>query len=212
MEQLFLCPPAATIADIPTQACPERFDQVIKFFFQLKQAVDDPPFSSTSIKLVATWTPFMSASDATKIQGTPLFANLVIPRGEIIKTGGGDNTTINGVPRLGGRANVAVTAELQDTEAVVRAAIRTYAAQSALMPGFTNLSAYFVNRFGEIICRKVGSNHFGIDIYNLYVGDPGTEGLGASNISNMSFDMIGGWADDVVVVKPTDFNPIELTN
>jgi hypothetical protein len=212
MEQLFLCPPDETIADIPSQDCPERFDQIIKFFFQKKQLAGDPPFTTSSILLAATWTPYIAASDETKIQGTPLFAAMTIPPSEILRTGGGTNETIGGVSKMGGRGNVLVPAQLQDVAAPVRTALRKYAALSSVNPGYTQLTGFFVNRFGDIICRKVGSNHFGIDIYGFYVGDPGTDGLGAPNISLMSFELLGGWADDVVMVRPTDFNPVELTN
>lgn len=206
--ELFSCPPAASIADIPEQTCPERFDQVVRLLLQRKQT--SASFTTTTGLVVATWTPLLTETDDTKIQGTPLFANAVIPRGELLKEGGNDNTTINGIPRLNGRGFVPVTLELQDVEAAVRTALRSYAADSALQPGFTNLSAYFVNRFGQIICKKDGTNLFGIDIYNFYVGDVGTDGLGKSNIANMSFDLAPGWSDDVVIIKPTDFNPMYL--
>lgn len=208
MEELFLCPPASEIADIPDQACPERFDQIVRLILQRKQAA--PLLTTTTGLLVANWTPLLTEEDDTKVQGTPLFGGATIPIGEIRKTGGGDNSTINGMPILGGRNFVTVPVQLQDVEAAVRKAIRTYAADSALQPGFTNLTAYLVNRFGQIICRKVDTALYGIDIYNLYVSDTGSEGLGAANVNTMSFDLAPGWSDDVVVIKPTDFNPMYL--
>lgn len=206
MEPLFSCPPPAFLADVPDQSCPERYDQIVRFFFQRKQS--SPSFSDTTIKTQATWTPLLSANDDTKIIGSPLVPNVVIPTGEIIKEGGNDNTTINGIPKLGGRSFVGVTAQLQDVEAAVRTALRALASESALQPGFTNLWFYMVNRYNQIIAGSDGS---GIEVYNVMVGDVGTEGLNKSNVANLSFDLAPGWSDNVAVFTPdAGFQPINL--
>jgi hypothetical protein len=208
MEQLFACPPSATLTTIPAHDCAERFDQIIRFLFQLKQ--DDAPFTATSVLLAATWAPFMAASDETKIVGTPIFGGLTIPKGGFIKTGGGDNSTPNGIPVLGGRQNVSLTPELKDIKKAVRAAVRALAQHSALAPGFTNLTFFPVNRYGQIIAAQEGTDVFGIDVYNVLLGDTGSEGLGAANANDMNMDLAAGWSDNVVMFKPTDFNPINL--
>jgi hypothetical protein len=206
MDPLFVCPPPASLATIPNQTCPERYDQIVKFFFQRKQAT--PSFTSATILIAATWTPLLTATDATKIVDSPLVPNVVIPAGEVLKEGGNDNTTINGIPRLAGRGFVGVTANLTDTEAAVRTAMRALASESALQPGFTNLWVYMVNRFGQIIAGSDGS---GIDVYNVMVGDVGTEGLNKNNTNNLSFDLAPGWSDNVKVFQPTaPFNPMNL--
>lgn len=205
MDALFTCPPPAALADIPAQDCPERFDQIVRLFFQRKQSV--PSFTEATILLEATWTPLLTAVDDTKVIKSPLIPNIVIPTGEIIKEGGNDNTTINGIPKLGGRSFVAVTAQLQDVEAAVRSALRALASESALQPGFTNLGFFMVNRFNQIIAKSDGDS---IDVYNVMVGDVGTEGLNKSNVANLSFDLAPGWSDDVAIFTPTDFQPINL--
>ena len=56
--------------------------------------------ASNGILTLAAWQAFMTASDNTKIVVTPLIgADPVIEAGEAIKNGGGDNSTLNGVPR-----------------------------------------------------------------------------------------------------------------
>jgi hypothetical protein len=206
MSSLFACPPPTALATVPTQACPERFDQIIRFFFQRKQAT--PSFTASTIKVAATWTPLLTAVDSTKIIGTPLIPNVVIPTGEIKKEGGDDNTTINGIPKLVGRGHVGVTAQLNDIQATVRAALRALASESALSPGFTNLWMYAINRSGQIIANSDGS---GIDVYNVYAGDVGSEGLNKANIANFAFDLAPGWSDNVAIFDPTaPFNPLNL--
>jgi hypothetical protein len=207
-EALFACPPPTALATIPAQTCPERFDQIVKFYFQRVQAT--PSFTTATILLQATWTPLLTAVDSTKVVKSPLVPNVVIPVGEVLKEGGNDNTTINGIPRLAGRGFVAVTANLQDAEAAVRTAIRALAAESALQPGYTNLWVYPVNRFGQILGVLNGSNVEGIKVYNLYVGDTGTEGLNKSNINNLTFDLEPGWSDNVKLYTPTAFNMLNL--
>lgn len=208
MDPLFNCPPPASLAAVPAQDCPERFDQIVRFAFQRIQ--DTPSFTETSIMLQATWTDLMAETDDTKLILSPLIPNVVIPPGEVLKEGGNDNTTINGIPKLAGRGFVPVTAQLQDTKAAVRAALRALVAESALIPGFTNLWAYGINRFGQVIYEKSSANCLGIKIYNLYVGDTGTEGLNKSNINNLTFDLEPGWSDATATIKPTAFNPLTL--
>lgn len=210
MDPLFTCPAPTALADIPAQSCPERYDQLIRMFLMRRQSA--ALFTTTTVKLAATWTPLFAETDSTKIVKTPLLSNVVIPPGEILKEGGNDNTTINGIPRLNGRGFAAVTIQLQDAEAAVRKALRALASESALQPGFTNLEAIFVNRFGQLIYRagSTPTDVFGIPLYNFVVGDVGTEGFGKSNIANMSFDLAPGWSDDVAMIGVTDFNPVTV--
>jgi hypothetical protein len=136
MNPLFTCPPPTALATIPTQACPERFDQIVRFFFQRKQSTAS--FTTTTIKTSATWTPLLAATDSTKVIGSPQIPNVVIPAGEIAKEGGNDNTTINGIPRLLGLNHVGVTANLLDANSAVRAALRGLASESAVAPGWSD--------------------------------------------------------------------------
>jgi hypothetical protein len=207
MNPLFVCPPPASLEEIPAQECPVRFDQIVKFFFQRKQTA--PSFTTTTLLAQATWTPLLAASDDTKVIKSPLVPNVVIPPGEVLKEGGNDNTTINGIPRLNGMGFVAVTAQLQDAEAAVAEAIRALASESAILAGYTNLWMYMVNRFGQIITAVDGSNCPGIEVYNVCAGDTGTEGLNKSNINNLTFDLAPGWSRNVQMFTPS-FNILAL--
>src|SRR5574343_64346 len=175
MSTLFSCPPPATLTSIPSQACPVRMDQIVRLAFQRKQATAS--FTETSILLQATWTPLLTATDATKVVLSPLIPGMVIPPSEILENGGNDNSTINGIPELRGIGFAKVTAQLQSERADIRAALRKLAAESALTPGFTNLWAYFINKDGQVIGAKNGTNVEGFPVYNVAVGDPGTEGF-----------------------------------
>lgn len=206
MDPLFVCPPSAALTTIPAQLCPENWGQIQRLAFQRKQAV--PSFTATTIKAIATWTPLLTATDATKVVITPFIAGIVIPTGEILKEGGNDNTTINGIPRLTGLGHVAVTAKPQSLSAAVRAALQTLASESAVSPGFTNLWVYYINQYNQIIANDDGS---GFDAYNVMIGDTGSEGLNKLNENNFSFDLAPGWSKAATIYTPTgSFKPLNL--
>ena len=206
MEPLFICPAPEVLETIPEQECAEIIDQIDMMLLQIIQ--DAPSFTAATILLQATWSPLMAANDATKVVKSPYLPNVVIPRGEILKEGGNDNSTINGIPKLNGRSFVGVTMELHNANRTIRAAFRKMASQSALQPGVTRIWAYFVNRFGQIIANADGS---GFPVYNVMVGDPGTDGFNKDTIANLSFDLAPGWADNMQVFTPAaGFNPHRL--
>jgi hypothetical protein len=207
MNPLFVCPPPTALASVPTQECPVRFDQICRFGFQRMQAT--PSFTTTTLLAQATWTPLLTETDDTKVILSPLVPGFVIPTGEVLKEGGNDNSTINGVPRLNGLGFVACTGQLQDVEAAVADALRALASESALQPGYTNLWMYMFNRFGQIITDVSSTNCPGIPVYNVCVGDVGTEGLNKSNLHNLSIDLAPGWSKTVKMFTPS-FNPLTL--
>jgi hypothetical protein len=166
-------------------------------------------FTTTTLLAQATWTPLLAASNDTKIIISPYVSNFVIPRGEVLKEGGNDNTTLNGIPRLNGLSAVSCTGELQDIESAVAEALRALASESAIMAGLTNLWMYMFNRFGQIITDIDSTNCPGIPVYNVCAGDTGTEGLNKSNINNLTFDLAPGWSRKVKMFTPS-FNPLTL--
>lgn len=203
---LFNCPPPAELPDIPDFTCPEAWDQIQKFAFQRIQAT--PSFTATTIKAAATWTPLLAASDDTKIVITPYIPGVVIPPGEILKEGGNDNTTLNGIPRINGLGFVAVTSQTQNIPAAIRTALQSFVSESAIQPGFTNIWMYMFNRFGQIIANADGS---GIPVYNILGGDVGTEGFNRPNMMNFGFDLAPGWSKTATLFTPTvPFNPLNL--
>ncbi len=203
MDPLFYCPPAAALTPIPDQDCGERFDQIQRFFFQRKQST--PSFSPSTILLAATWLPLIAASDDTLIVMTPRMPGVTIPTNEVLTEGGNDNTTLNGVPRLLGLGSVAVTAQMEDVNGAIRKAVRKLANEST---GDSNIWMYMINRFNQIIANEDGS---GFDVFNIMVGDAGTEGFNKPNIANVSMGLPAGWSDNAKVFNPTaPFKPLTL--
>jgi hypothetical protein len=210
MDPLFVCPRPASLAAMPTQACPEKWDQIQRMYIQRIQAT--PSFTTTTVLSQATWTPLLAASDNTKIIGTPRFSNLTLPVAEPIFEGGDDNSTINGMPSLSGLPHVRVPLQLRNVSAAIRKALRSYTSESALQPGETGLWAYFVTRYGKLIYRKSGTNVLGIPLYNFVFGDVSSEGFNRDNILPGSFALEPGWSDDVEQIDVPAFSLLTLPN
>ncbi len=203
MDPLFYCPPAAVLTDIPDFECGFRFDQIQRFFFQRVQS--PASFTAVTIKVAATWTPLLAAVDDTKIVKTPRLPNVIVPPGEVLTEGGNDNTTLDGIPRLLGRGFSGVTIDLQDLPPAILSGIRALANESV---GNSNIWMYMINLRGQIIANNDGS---GIPVYNIMVGDLGSEGFNRPNIARMSFGLAPGWSDDIDMFAPTaPFNPLTI--
>lgn len=206
MEPLFTCPPPTALPSIPSQDCPEVWEQIDTILFQRIPANGEPSFTETTILDQATWTPLMTASDNTKAIKSPLLPNFIIPPSEALTEGGNDNTGLNGIPRFLGHGFVTVTFDLYNRNAAVRNALASLAAQTASQPGETLVWAYFVNRFKQIVAGEDGS---GIPVYNFNVGDPGTEGYNKYTIAKGSFHLPAGWSKGLKLFTPT-FDPHKL--
>jgi hypothetical protein len=208
---LFLCPPPTAIANIPTFTCPIRWDQIQKMLF--RRITGRAALTTSTALLSATITPLLTAVDATKLIVSPYLANVVIPPNEILKEGGNDNTTINGIPQFRGLGAVGGTALLRNAPATVAAAIGAITPETSVQPGQTNIEAIFVQKDGKIIGANPSSTVFvGFPLYNLVITDVSTEGFGKDNVYNISFDLAPGWSDKHTMLTPTDWSALTIAN
>jgi hypothetical protein len=202
------CPAPAAIADIVPEGCQIDFDQIIMLIFQRVQSA--APFTATSILLLATWTPLLTAADSTKVVATPKFAELVIPQSTAIQVGGNDNTTINGIPQYNGEGFVPVTAEIPGLDSLTKRALKNLTPESipnAL--GQSGLSVYMVNRFSQIIAMGKDATHiYGFPVNNFRVSSVGSQGFNARNKTQIGFDLLPDWDDYAQVYTPTAFDPL----
>jgi hypothetical protein len=205
------CPLPAALTAIPESACPFRFDQISKIAFQ--QIQTSGFMTETTVLLKATWTALLAAVDATKIVLSPPINNLVLPPTEINAEGGNDNTTIGGVRNVKGLNMVTVTGQLLNISVATKLAMQAlFDFSKAPAPGVTKLWAFFFTTDGRVIYKKVTTNCYGIDVYNVVTSDPGSEGFNANNVCNFSFDLLGGWADDIAYLTLTDFKAMTIQN
>jgi hypothetical protein len=211
MSLINACPLPAALVSVPETTCAVRFDQISKIAFQKIQTT--PSFTTTTILVKATWTPLLAASDDTKLVLSPLLNNLVIPASELNAEGGNDNTTIGGVRNVKGLNGVTPTAKILNISDATKQAIQgLFEFSKSPAPGATMLWAYFLTTDGHVIFKKNGTNCEGIEVYNVCLGDPGSEGFNKDNEHNFSFDLLPGWSDGVEMLKLTDFKALTLKN
>ena len=211
MPDLFSCPAPTAIASIPNDSCPIRWEQVQKLL--LRRITGAEALTTATVLLSATITPLLSAADATKIVVSPFLSNVVFPPNEILKEGGNDNTTLNGVPQLRGLGFTNVTFQLKNASAAVAAALAAITAETAVQPGQTNIEALLVNKDGKVIAKNPASTTVvGFPIYNFVLTDVSSEGFGRDNVYNGSFDLAPGWSDKHAMYTPTDWNALTIDN
>lgn len=199
-----VCPLPAALVDIPTQDCPFIFDQIVRQAFQL---AGQSSFTEATIKVLATWTPLLASSDATKVVTSPIFAELVIPQSEALTTGGNDNTTFNGIPQYNGEGAVTVTYQISNLSPETKTALESLTAFSlAGATGKSRLTTFLFNKDGKII----SDNHKGFPIYNFRISSVGSEGFNTPNKHAVSFTLMPGWDRNAVISEPTDFDPLTI--
>lgn len=202
MSLLCTCPAAASLTAIPGYTCPTNFLQIQKMAFQ-REGFEFDGTSGKDITLQADWEALKAASDDTKIVVTPYLNEVGLTPGEAITIGGGDNTTLNGVPQLTGINPTSVIAKLKQAPAA------TIAAMKALMCELS-LQVYFFNEAGQIIAYKVTTDTYhGFDAQAFFCSDTANEGFGTLDYNNVSFSIPQGWSSYMDVVTPA-FNPLTV--
>lgn len=199
------CPVPTEIPDIPLSDCPFILNQIVRFLYQQRQSV--APFADeAAMKVLANWTTLIAASDATKIVPGPLFASPLIPAGEIITDGGGDNNTFNGEEEIYGVAPVVMTGNLRNCPPETLAALDNLVQFS--LPnqvGVPGLTVYAVNKDGVMFYWDV--NQYGIPCKNHIFGTTGTEGLNKANVTPFRLQLPQMWDRHVKSVVPS-FDPL----
>lgn len=193
------CPAPAAIVTIPAVTCPEDLGQVVRLI--VTRQGNEIAATEAAAKLLATYTPLLSAVGDTKIQVTPkLMEAVVIPMGEPIKEGGDDNSTPLGRAIVVGASTIQVEGMLRGVDSAVIAAMKTLACES--------LDIALVNEFGQIAFMKNDDNSLrGFPAHAFYVGDKGNDGKNTQDKAKISWGFDAGWRDKLVLIKPTDFDP-----
>lgn len=203
-----VCPKPAALPDVFKSDCPENFGQIQRFLFQRQGHVFDSTLmvSPNSIKLLASWTPLLTAVDDTKVISTPKMANVIIPKATPKKEGGGDNTTIDGIEVIVGVGPITLTGDLISIPAKTILQLKT-----ALGPE-EDLEVFMINQYGQIIGWDIAPDAPGTKVKGLqtagrvFVGDAGNEGYATLDKAIFTFSFAEGWRDQCVLIKPTDFN------
>lgn len=195
------CPAPTSLTEIVAEACGVDLKQIQKLAFQRDGSIFDSGATSDILEL-SSWQGFTSASDDTKIVITPLIGgDPTIEAGEAITTGGGDNSTLNGVEEVEGVNPSSFSCLFKSLSSTVEKQLKALICEK-------NLVVYLFLQGGRIAVAELSAQtHTGFPIQSVFVSDRNNAGFGTKDTVNMSFELQEGWSDNLVVLKP-NFNPL----
>ena len=206
--QVCSCPAAAALTTIPAAGCAENFGQIQKIAFQRLKKADGTVnkfATANDIKLKASWTALMAATDGGKIVISP-YVQAPTSEGGGARTFGGGNDTLGGVEIVIGREPTPFSAVIRSVKQSVIKAMK--ALQCEAMG--ENLGVFLFDENGAIECIKgTGQDDYlPIPIRSLFIGDKTHGGLETPDGNAISFTFLPNYSDDLTIVIPTDFNPL----
>lgn len=200
------CPPADALTEIPAQVCPTNLKQIQRLGFQRGGTnFDLAATTPTDIKLLADWQVLRSASDGTKIVVTPLIsADPTITAGDAITTGGGDNSTLNGIEENEGTNPSPFSATFKSLAPATEKALKAIVCEPDLV-------VYFFLQGGRIAAKKIADGEFtGFAAQSPFVSDKTNLGFGTKDTNLLTFQLPAGWSEDLEIFDAADldFNPL----
>lgn len=213
--QICSCPRSETLTAIPVNECPCALGQIQKLAFQ-RIKDDDKDFNefvvsagsggtANPITALASWQTFIAATDSTKIVVSPF---VLAPEFEpgAARTIGGDNSSLGGIERVIGREATTFSFNLEEQCQETIRAMKQLQCE--------NVGVYLFDEAGNIACianystGTTVASHRPIPIYSLFIGDLGFGGLEDADRNACSLSLYPNWSDNIVIVKPANFNPL----
>lgn len=201
------CPRGTALTTIPDAGCPETFGQIQKVAFVRLYKTDGTKNGFAAVtkdpKLKASWTPLLTAADDTKVVVSP-YIQAPTAEGGKARTFGGGNETLGGVEEIIGREPTPFTGVIRKCSQSIITILKELQCEV--------LGVYLFDENGAIGAIKSGSTgsefYAPIPIRAFFVGDKTLGGLEAPDSNAISWSFIPNWSDGLVVVAPTDFNPL----
>ena len=207
MSLICQCPAAAAITDIPNVTCPENFGQIQKVAFQRLRKADGTAnvFTSTaSILLKASWTALLSAADGSKIVVSPYINAPADSGGDARMTSGG-NDDLGGIPSVLGGNPVQFDGQIRSVPQSVIKAMKELQCEA----NAGNLGVFLFDENGKIeAIEKTTGEYTPIPIRALFIGSKIHGNFDAKDSNAIQWQYPDNYSDDLVIVTPTDFNPL----
>ena len=202
------CPAAAALPNIPNFTCAESFGQIQKVAFQRLTKADGEKnsFTTAGIELKASWTPLLSAEGDTKIVVSPYIQAPTAEAGAP-RTFGGGNETLGGIEENIGREPTPFTGVMRKIPQKIIKAMKELQCESDTL----NLGIYLFDENGAIGALQdpdTATTYYPIPIRSLFIGDKTLGGFEAPDSNAIQWSFLPNWSDDLVIVTPTDFNPL----
>lgn len=199
------CPAPAALTAITAENCGVNLKQIQRIGIQRRSGgAFTAAIATESILLLADWQARIAAVDDTKIVITPLIgADPTIEPGEAITTGGGDNSTLNGVEEIEGVDSSSFSCIFKSLSSLVEREMKSLICEKDLV-------VYLFLQGGLIATIELAlvTDNEGFPIQSFFVSDRANNGFGTKDFVNCSFELAPGWSDNLVISTPTDFNPL----
>lgn len=202
------CPAGASLPDIETPQCKETLGQVQRLIIQRTYNSDGTINTIASPTQKASWQPLLTASNGTKVVVTPYVENPTTEPGAK-RTFGSGNQVLGGIPRIIGSEPTSFTSFLYALPQSVIKELKKLMCET--------ISIGLIDEYGRIAMKANYAASGGeVESYSLFpvhgffVGDKSLGGLEEEDANALEFNLKPNWSDDLVIVKPVDFNGLDL--
>lgn len=209
MSFICQCPAAAAISTIPAVTCPENFGQIQKVAFQRLKKADGTKNSFTNaaaITALASWAALLAAADGSKIVVSPYINAPADSGGDARRTGGG-NDDLGGIPEVLGGNPVQFDGSLRSIPQSVIKAMKELMCEANV----GNLGVFLFDENGKIEAiqdQTTANTYYPIPIRSLFIGSKIHGNFDAKDSNAISWMYPDNYSDNLVIVAPTDFNPL----
>ena len=209
MSLICQCPAASALTTIPNVACAENFGQIQKVAFQRLRQADGTVNSFTttaSILLKASWTALLAATNGTKVVISP-YINAPADSGGDARMSSGGNDDLGGVATVLGGNPVQFDGSLRSIPQSVIKAMKELQCEA----NAGNLGVFLFDENGNIEAlqdQTTQTTYYPIPIRGLFIGSKIHGNYDAKDSNLISWQYPDNYSDDLVIVKPTDFNPL----
>lgn len=205
MSLICQCPAAAALTTIPKVNCAENFGQIQKVAFQRLAQSDGTlnTMTEASIKLLATWTALLAATNGTKVVVSP-YINAPADSGGDARMSSGGNDDLGGIPEVLGGNPVQFEGQIRAVPQSVIKAMKVLQCEA----NAGNLGVFLFDENGNIEALLDGADIKPIPIRALFIGSKIHGNYDAKDSNAITWQYPDNYSDDLVIVKPTDFNPL----
>lgn len=201
------CPAGAALPDIENVECKESLGQVQKLLIQRVYKTAGERNTVTEPGTKASWTTLLSAKDGTKVVVTPYVESPETEPGAK-RTAGGGNASLGGIAKVIGREPTDFTSVLNEVPQHIIASLKKLSCEE--------IAVAFIDEYGRIGLAaddpKSPTNYSFFPISGFFIGDKKLGGIENLDNNALEFQLYPNWSDKLVIVKPDDFNALDLAN
>lgn len=199
------CPKATSLTTITETGCGIDLGQIQRLAFQRIGFQFDDTDDATNILKKASWDALKIADDDTKIVITPMIGgDPIIEPGDAITSGGGDNSTLDGVEEVTGVNPGSFSCVFKSMAPANEREMKNLICEG-------RMRVYFFLQGGKIACWEIvpgtEGDYRGFNADNVFLGDRNNAGFGTKDTNAFSFQLPAGYSNNLVILTP-EFNPL----